>query len=171
MFDALRRLLLRAAEMKPQIVLFEDLHWMDRATEEFLVLMADSIPSSRVLCLFTYRPDYVHPFGDRTYHARMTLDTLSSEDTLQMAEAMMAAKDLPGELGALIVQKAEGNPFFVEEVVRSLRETGAIAPRGDKHVLTRRLIRSAFPTGFRKCSCLASITWRRGPRKLSSWPR
>src|SRR5262249_31025233 len=57
-FGALRRLLLRAAEVRPQVVVFEDLHWMDQATEAFLTLTADSIPTSRVLCLFTYRPGY-----------------------------------------------------------------------------------------------------------------
>lgn len=164
-FDALRKLLLRAAEVKPQIVLFEDLHWMDRATEEFLVLTADSIPSSRMLWLFTYRPDYVHPFGDRTYHARITLGTLSSENTLQMAKAMLAAKDLPGKLGALIVQKAEGNPFFVEEVVRSLRETRAIAPRGDKLILTRPLDQIGVPDSIQEVLMSRIDHLEEGPKK------
>ncbi len=125
-FDALRRLLLRAAEVRPQVVVFEDLHWMDQATEAFLTITADSIPTSRVLCLFTYRPGYVHPFGERTYHTRLVLPTLSSADTVQMAQAMLATEHLPEALQTLIIQKAEGNPFFVEEVVKSLRETGLI---------------------------------------------
>jgi tetratricopeptide (TPR) repeat protein len=139
LFDALRRLLLRAAEVRPQILVFEDLHWMDRATEDFLMFTADSIPTSRVLCLFTYRPGYVHPFGDRTYHTRMALPTLSTADTVQMARAMLDTAYLPEELAALIVQKAEGNPFFVEEVVKSLRETGAMRREGDRYILARPL--------------------------------
>ena len=138
-FDALRRLLLRAAEERPQVLVFEDLHWMDQATEEFLTFIADSLPTSRVLCLFTYRPGYVHPFGDRTYHTRIVLPTLSTADTVQMAQAMLAAEHLPDELVALIVQKAEGNPFFVEEVVKSLQETGAIRQQDERYVLARPL--------------------------------
>ena len=70
--------------------------------------MADSIPASRVLCLCTYRPGYVHPFGDRTYHTRIALPTLSDIDTVQVARAMLATDHLP-ERSSLIVQKAEGN--------------------------------------------------------------
>jgi class 3 adenylate cyclase/tetratricopeptide (TPR) repeat protein len=144
-FDALRRLLLRAAEVRPQVVVFEDLHWMDQATEAFLTFTADSIPTGRVLCLFTYRPGYVHPFGDRTYHTRLALPTLSTADTVQMARAMLATEHLPEELQTLIVQKAEGNPFFVEEVVKSLRETGAIRREGDRYVLARLLDEIVVP--------------------------
>lgn len=137
LFDALRRLLLRAAEDRPQVLVFEDLHWMDKATEAFLTFIAESIPSSRVLCLFTYRPGYVHPFGDRTYHTRVVLSPLSTADTVQMAQAMLATERLPDELAALIAQKAEGNPFFAEEVVKSLRETGAIRQEGDGYILAK----------------------------------
>jgi class 3 adenylate cyclase/tetratricopeptide (TPR) repeat protein len=136
-FDALRRLLLRAAEVRPQVVVFEDLHWMDQATEAFLTLIIDSIPTSRVLCLLTYRPGYAHPFGDRTYYMRLALPTLSTADTVQMAQAMLATEQLPEALQALIIQKAEGNPFFVEEVVKALRETGAMRREGDRYVLAR----------------------------------
>jgi class 3 adenylate cyclase/tetratricopeptide (TPR) repeat protein len=144
-FDALRRLLLRAAEVRPQVVVFEDLHWMDQATEAFLTFTADSIPTSRVLCLFTYRPGYVQPFGDRTYHTRLVLPALSRADTVQMAQAMLATEHLPEALQTLIVQKAEGNPFFVEEVVKSLRETGAIRREGDRYILARPLAEIVVP--------------------------
>ena len=144
-FDALRRLLLRAAEVRPQVVVFEDLHWMDQATEAFLTFTMDSIPTGRVLCLLTYRPGYVHPFGDRTYYTRLALPTLSTADTVQMARAMLATEHLPEALQKLIIQKAEGNPFFVEEVVKSLRETGAIRREGDHYVLSRPLDETVVP--------------------------
>ena len=143
--DALRRLLLRAAEVRPQIVVFEDLHWMDKATEAFLLTTADSIPASRVLCLFTYRPGYTHPFGERTYHTRLVLPTLSTADSLQMAQAILATESLPKELETLIVRKAEGNPFFVEEVVKSLQEISAMQWAGDQYVLTRPLDEIVVP--------------------------
>jgi class 3 adenylate cyclase/tetratricopeptide (TPR) repeat protein len=135
--DALRRLLLRAAEVRPQVVVFEDLHWIDQATEALLTFTTDSIPTSRVLYLFTYRPGYTPPFGDRTYHTRIALAPLSDAGTVRMAQAMLATEQLPEALVALIVQKAEGNPFFVEEVVKSLQETGAMQRQGDRYVLAR----------------------------------
>jgi predicted ATPase len=144
-FAALRRLLLRAAEVRPQILVFEDLHWMDKATEASLAFIADSIPASRVLCLLTYRPGYAHPFGDRTYHTRLALTTLSTADSVQIAQAMLSATSLPAPLEALIVQKAEGNPFFVEEVVKSLQEVGAIRRSEDRHVLAKPLEEIVVP--------------------------
>jgi class 3 adenylate cyclase/tetratricopeptide (TPR) repeat protein len=137
LFAALRRLLVRAAEVRSQVLVFEDLHWVDKATEAFLLAIADSIPSSRVLCLFTYRPGYVQPFGDRTYHTRLALPPLSTQDSVQMAQALLATEQLPVALQTLIIQKAEGNPFFVEEVVKSLQETSAIRLVGAQYVLTK----------------------------------
>jgi class 3 adenylate cyclase/tetratricopeptide (TPR) repeat protein len=138
-FDALRRLLVRAAEIHPQVVVYEDVHWMDQATEESLLFAADSIPNSRILQILTYRTGYVHPFGERTYHTRIALDSLSSADSVEMSRSILSTQYLPEELNSLIVQKAEGNPFFVEEVVKSLQETGGIRQAGDHYVLNRRL--------------------------------
>ena len=144
-FDALRRLALRASEVRPQVAVYEDVHWMDKATEEYLVASEDGIPASRTLRILTYRAGYVHPFGERTYHTRIALTTLSTEASVQMAQAMLAAERLPEELQALIVRKAEGNPFFVEEVVKSLQEVRALRPAGDGYVLAKRLDEIVVP--------------------------
>jgi len=144
-FDALRRLLLRASEVRTQVFVHEDVHWIDKVTEESLLFTADSIPTNRLLLIFTYRPGYVHPFGERTYHTRIALDTLSGEDSVQMAQALLSAESLPDDLKALIVRKAEGNPFFVEEVVKSLQEVGAIRREGNRYVLTKRLDEIVIP--------------------------
>jgi class 3 adenylate cyclase/tetratricopeptide (TPR) repeat protein len=145
LFDALRRLLVRAAQVRPQVFVVEDLHWMDKATEECLLFVADSVPGSRILQVLTYRPGYVHPFGERTYHTRLALDSLSAEDSAEMTRAALAVDSLPGELQALIVRKAEGNPLFVEEVVKSLQEVKAIRREGDGWVLTRHVDEVLIP--------------------------
>ena len=137
-FDALRRMLLRASEVRPQVLVQEDVHWMDKASEESLQFTMDSIPTNRLLVLFTYRPGYVHPFGERSYHTRIALTALSEGDSADMAQALLAADSLPNELRRLIVQKAEGNPFFVEEVVKSLQEVGVLHLEGSHYTLTKR---------------------------------
>ena len=138
-FDALRHLAVRAAEVHPQVVVYEDVHWMDQATEESLLFAADSVPTSRILQIFTYRTGYQHPFGERSYHTRIVLDNLSSGDSAEMTRAILATEQLPDELNNLIVRKAEGNPFFVEEVVKSLQEIGAVRREGNRYVLAKRL--------------------------------
>ena len=144
-FEALRRLTVRAAEIRPQVLVFEDLHWMDQATEEYLVFVAGSIAASRALLILTYRTGYVHPLGERTYHARVALNALSTEDSVRMAHAVLAAEGLPEALRALIVRKAEGNPFFLEEVIKSLREVGAIRRAGDQYVMAKPLHEIVVP--------------------------
>jgi class 3 adenylate cyclase/tetratricopeptide (TPR) repeat protein len=138
-FEAVRRLVLRAADVWPQVIVYEDVHWMDQATEEYLGLMADIIATSRVLMILTYRPGYVPPFGDRSYYTRLAVTALSTEASAEMTRAMLATERLPDALQTLIAEKAEGNPFFVEEVVKSLQEIGAIRLESGGYVLTRLL--------------------------------
>ncbi|HKO22176.1 MAG TPA: adenylate/guanylate cyclase domain-containing protein, partial [Candidatus Eisenbacteria bacterium] len=126
-FDALRRLLVSAAERQPQVLVIEDLHWIDSASERFLSLLLDTIPALRVLLVFTYRPGYVSPFGDRSYLTRLVPSALTIDEGARMAAAVLAAHELPAELRAVIGAKAEGNPFYVEELVKSLEESGALA--------------------------------------------
>ena len=145
---SLRLLLFRAAEVRPQILLFEDLHWFDQATEDALVFLANSIRNSRVLVVCTYRPGYANPIGDRAFHTRIMLPTLSAEDSLKMTRLMLATGDLPESLQGLIVQKAEGNPLFVEEIVRSLRESGIIRQVEDRYELTQSIEDLVVPTSI-----------------------
>ena len=136
-FDAVRHVIIRAAAVCPQVVVFEDLQWMDQSTQAFLTLFTDSLPSARVLCILTYRTGYVHPFEERTYHTRVALTTLAITDSVQMAQALLATERLPAALQSLIAQRAEGNPFFVEEIVKTLQDIGAIRQTGEQAVLTR----------------------------------
>jgi tetratricopeptide (TPR) repeat protein len=143
-FDALRRLFLRAAERRPLVVVFEDMHWADGATQEWLGLMADSLATQPILLILTFRPGQA-PVADRTFHTRLALSTLSAGDSAAMARALLADEPLPEALERLIAVKAEGNPFFVEEVVSSLQETGAVRSTGSGVVLTRALDEIVVP--------------------------
>jgi class 3 adenylate cyclase/tetratricopeptide (TPR) repeat protein len=180
-FEALQRLLLRASEVRPQIVVFEDLHWMDQATEEFLAFIADSVATGCVLLILTYRPGYLHQLRERSYHTRIALDTLSIEYSTAMTRTMLAAVGLPEDLQPLIVRKAEGNPFFIEEVVRSLQELGAlpvvrdrarpampvgeiVVPDTIQDVLTARIDR--LQEGPKKVLQLAAVIGREFSRRL-----
>src|SRR4029450_13177140 len=144
-FAAVRHLIMRAAAVRPQIIVFEDLQWMDQATQAFLTFFTDILPTARVLCLLTYRTGYVHPFGERTYHTRIALTTLSTPDSVHMAQALLATDSLPAALQTLIAQRAEGNPFFVEELVKALQDIGAIRQIGDQAALTRSLHEIVIP--------------------------
>jgi len=126
LLEALRRLLVRAAERQPQILVVEDLHWIDSASEQFLATLVDSVPAVRAMLVFTYRPGYANPFGDRSYFTRIVPAPLSADDSARMAAAVLATDALPTEVQELVARKAEGNPFYVEELVKSLEEGGVL---------------------------------------------
>jgi transcriptional regulator with AAA-type ATPase domain/tetratricopeptide (TPR) repeat protein len=138
-------LLERGAVLRPHVVVLEDTHWCDPATEDWIVRLADSIAAKRALLLLSCRPGYRPPSGDRSFHTGLALSTLSDPDTVRIAQGLLASDDLPPELQALIVDKAEGNPFFVEELMRSLLETGAVRRDGERVVMSGALDRLAVP--------------------------
>jgi class 3 adenylate cyclase/tetratricopeptide (TPR) repeat protein len=144
-FRALKALTLRAAERQPVVLVVEDLHWIDTASEEYLAFLADAVPTARVLLVLTHRPGHRQPFGDRSYHRRITLGALERREMAAMTSAILDASSLPDELSALIAAKAEGNPLFVEEVTKSLLEEGVLRRDGDRIELARALADVAVP--------------------------
>jgi tetratricopeptide (TPR) repeat protein len=130
-------MMLQGGQRRPLVLVVEDLHWIDKTSEEVLLHLVDSIPTARVLLLVTYRPGYQNPFGERTYTTRIGLRTLSDHESLRLAAGMLAVSEFPPELRDLIVHKAEGNPFFVEEVLKSLLEVGVLRQRDGRYVLTK----------------------------------
>ena len=130
-------MMLQGGQRRPLVLVVEDLHWIDKTSEEVLLHLADSSTAARVLLLVTYRPGYPNPFGERTYTTRIGLRTLSDHDSLRLAAGMLAIAEFPPELHDLIVRKAEGNPFFLEEVLKSLLEVGALRQRDGRYMLTK----------------------------------
>jgi class 3 adenylate cyclase/tetratricopeptide (TPR) repeat protein len=144
-FRALQAITLQAAEVYPLVLVIEDLHWIDPASEEYLTFLADALPGIRALLVCSHRPGYRHPFGDRSYHARIALRALSEVDTTTMTGALLGTAEMPPALRELIARKAEGNPFFVEEVTKSLLEEGALRREDGRIVLARQLADIAVP--------------------------
>jgi class 3 adenylate cyclase/tetratricopeptide (TPR) repeat protein len=125
-FDGLRALVLQESQQRLLVLVVEDLQWIDEKSQEALVVLVDVIASASVLLILTYRPDYAHSLGERTYYGRVALGNLPSEESAAMAERVLQVAILPQQLQQLITSKAEGNPLYIEEVTRSLVEAGAL---------------------------------------------
>jgi class 3 adenylate cyclase/tetratricopeptide (TPR) repeat protein len=132
-FAALRLFLLRAAQDRLQILVLEDLHWADQATQDWLAFMAESIPTTRMLMILTYRTGYTPP--EQVRGVDLALTSLTPEAALEIARSKLGAGSVGGTLQTLILRKAEGNPFFLEEIVRSLQEVGAVRLTDDGAVI------------------------------------
>ena len=105
--EAFRAVLLRESERRPMVLIVEDLHWIDKHSEEVLRLLLDATAAARVAVLLTYRPGYAPPFGDPTYYTRITLHGLPPPQIEAMVERLLGASDLPAEAGRLIVERTE----------------------------------------------------------------
>ena len=128
--DAIKRLLLRESLNQPLIVIFEDLHWLDEGSRALLNLLADSIGTARLLMLVNYRPEFTHNWGNKTYYTQLRLDPLGVESGEEMLQALLDDSHELAPLKRLIIEKTEGNPFFMEEIVQALFEQGALSRNG-----------------------------------------
>jgi class 3 adenylate cyclase len=128
--EAIKRILLRESLNQPLVVIFEDLHWIDSQTQELLDLLTESIANVRVLLLFNYRPEYRHQWTNKGYYTQLRLDTLSEEGATAMLSALLGEGVELAPLKRLVIERTEGNPFFIEEMVQALFDEGALVRNG-----------------------------------------
>ncbi len=143
--EAIKRILLRESLNQPLMVIFEDLHWIDEATQEFLNLLADSIGTAKILSLVNYRPQYSHQWGSKTYYTQLRLDPLGKESADEMLSALLGEGVEVTALKRVIIEKTEGNPFFMEEAVQVLFDEGALVRDGAVVRLARPLNELKIP--------------------------
>ncbi|HMA85864.1 MAG TPA: adenylate/guanylate cyclase domain-containing protein [Desulfosalsimonadaceae bacterium] len=137
-FEAITEILIRESEIKPLVIVIEDLHWMDKISGELLQHLIDSLHSTRIMLILLYRPEYIHQWGSKSYYTKIGLDQLGSVSSGELVQAILEdGKPVP-ELKDLVLSKAGGNPLFVEEITHSLMENGFIRKRNKDYVLTRK---------------------------------
>jgi class 3 adenylate cyclase/tetratricopeptide (TPR) repeat protein len=129
--EAIKRMLLRESLNQRLMIIFEDLHWIDGETQAFLNQLADSIASSKILLLVNYRPEeYSHTWSGKTYYTQLRLDPLGQEDADEMLTTLLGDNRALDPVRRLVLGRAEGNPFFIEEIFQTLFEEGVLARNG-----------------------------------------
>src|SRR5206468_2783215 len=124
--DAATRLLLRESQIQPTLLVFEDLHWIDSETQAVLDGLVERLPTARMLLLVNYRPEYQHAWGTKTYYTQLPIDPLPPDGAKSVLRALLGDDVARQPLKRLLIDRAEGNPFFLEESVRTLVETGVV---------------------------------------------
>ena len=119
-FEAIKNILLKRAQRRPLIVALEDLHWIDKSSLELLGDFVGSIPGVRILIICTFRPEFMHSWSSKSYHSQIFLKRLTNDNSLEMVTHLLGTGEPEKELEDLILKKAEGIPFFIEEFIRSL---------------------------------------------------
>ena len=124
--EAIKQLLLRESQVQPLLLVFENLHWIDTETQAFLDSLIESLPTARLLLLVNYRPEYQHGWGSKTYYTQLRLDPLPPASAEELLQALLGDDPSLVPLKRLLIERTEGNPFFLEESVRALVETGVL---------------------------------------------
>jgi class 3 adenylate cyclase/tetratricopeptide (TPR) repeat protein len=143
--EALKRIVLKGSEIRPLILAYEDLHWADNSSEEVLKYVLESIPGARVLLIFTYRPEFVHAWGAKSYHSQVMLNRLSNRESLMMVSHLLGTEELDKDFEEFILEKTEGVPFFIEELIKSLKDLKIIERKNDRYHLAKDLSEVTIP--------------------------
>jgi class 3 adenylate cyclase/tetratricopeptide (TPR) repeat protein len=133
--DAVRRLLLRESRERPLLVVFEDLHWIDGETQALLDSLVESLVSAQLLLLVNYRPEYEHRWSSKPSYSQLRLHSLPVESAAALLAALLGPDASLRPLTEMLVKR--GNPFFLEETVRTLVETGVLSGVRGAYRLTR----------------------------------
>ena len=135
--DAVRRLLLQESQRQPLLLVFEDLHWIDPDTQAFLDSLVEGLPTHSILLVVNYRSEYQHGWGSKSCYAQVRLDPLGPDTAERLLESLLGEDAALAPLRAQLVQRADGNPFFLEESVRTLVEIGGLTGERGAYRLAR----------------------------------
>ncbi|TCN30106.1 tetratricopeptide repeat protein [Kribbella orskensis] len=168
-FETLRAWSLHGSRRRPLIIAIEDLHWIDRSSEEYLASLAESVPGAPVLLLCTWRPGYRPPWSEHSYVTQLALRRLGPRDSLSVVRSVLGDDRVPEALARVILQRGEGNPFFLEELARAALEYGegaadTFVPDTIQGVLMARMDR--LPEMPRRVLQTASVLGREVPLRL-----
>ena len=129
--DLLCQMILKRSKQQPVIIVVEDLHWIDQSSEDFFMTLVESLASSAILLLATYRPGYQPPWIGQSYVTQIALSRLTPADSLTVVHSIGQQDALPQSVARAILEKADGNPLFLEELTRVIVTQGGIRP--DSH--------------------------------------
>jgi tetratricopeptide (TPR) repeat protein len=161
--DGLKRVLLRESQVQPLLLVCEDLHWIDTETQALLDSLVESLPTARVLLLVNYRPEYQHGWGSKTYYTQLRLDPLPPVSTHALLDALLGSDPSLAPLTQLFMARTEGNPFFLEESVRTLVESGVLLGTPGAYRLARAVPSMQVPATVQ--AVLAARIDRRPPEE------
>lgn len=158
-FAAMRRMILSAAGRSLVVLELEDLHWIDPTSEEFLASLIEALPAARILVLATYRTGYQPSWLQKSYCTQLNLRRLSNRDSRTLVDHILGDGSLGEELATSILERGDGNPFFLEELAYSVAEsggaTGYTVPGTLQGVLMARLDR--LPKAHKRMLQTASV--------------
>ena len=135
-FEAVRDIFIGESQNRALILAVDDLQWIDKTSEEFLNYLIGWLANTPILLILLYRPEYTHHWGSKSYYTKIGLDRLSTNSSTEIVEAILYDGEAVPELRDFILNRAAGNPLFIEEFTYSLLESGSIRKKDNQYVLS-----------------------------------
>jgi class 3 adenylate cyclase/ABC-type dipeptide/oligopeptide/nickel transport system ATPase component len=149
-FEAVKAFFLRETQVRPLVIALDNLQWVDRTSQEFMNYLVEGIANARILILGIYRPGYVHLWSDKSYYSHIALNPLSEKESATLAQVLLDVEEVSADLRSLVLDRAEGNPLYVEEIVHWLLESGAITRSEVGYVLKETSAEMAVPDSIQE---------------------
>jgi len=144
-FEAIRNILIKESQSRPLVLAVEDLHWIDKTSEEYLGYLIDFLASARIMLILLYRPEYTHEWAAKSYYRLIGVDQLSLASSAELVQSILEEGDVVSELRELILDRSAGNPLFMEEFTHTLLENGSVGKRDHQYILTRKVSEIQVP--------------------------
>ena len=143
--EALKHLAVKGSEIRPLVMAVEDLHWMDKSSEDAFKELLGVISGLQIFLIFTYRPEFTPKWDVKSYMNQVNLNRFARQESIAMTSNILETDDIDDVLLNLIIEKTEGNPFYIEEFIRSLRDLKMIEKK-DKYYLSQDIKDISIPT-------------------------
>ncbi len=144
-FEAVKELLFKISEKKPLVLFLDDVHWMDKISEELFTYFSRSFVKSQILMIATYRPEGAPTWAQGAHYQRLGLETLSSNSSIRLMRNILGGVALEPGLEKKLIERASGNPFFVEETIRELLDRGELVKKGDTYISVQPINKLEIP--------------------------
>jgi class 3 adenylate cyclase/tetratricopeptide (TPR) repeat protein len=144
-FEAFRNLFVQESQTKTLVLAIEDLHWIDKTSEEYLDYLIGWLANAKILLVLLYRPEYTHQWGSKSFYNRIGLDQLTARSSTELVQAILEGGQVTPDLRELILGRASGNPLYMEELTQTLLENGSIQKKGNQYVLSSKASEILIP--------------------------
>jgi class 3 adenylate cyclase/tetratricopeptide (TPR) repeat protein len=144
--EALSLIAIKLSQIRPLIIATEDLHWIDKSSEDCFRALLESISGEKIFLIFTYRPEYIYAWSGISYHNEVNLSRLTNRESLAMVMYLLGTKEINKKLEQVILEKTEGVPFFIEEFIKSFKDLRIIEKIDSTYHFTKESQRIAIPS-------------------------
>jgi class 3 adenylate cyclase/tetratricopeptide (TPR) repeat protein len=164
--QTIQKIVLKGADLRPHIIAVEDLHWIDDSSEDVLKYLLGSIPGARVLLIFTYRLEFLPTWAGKSYHTQLTLNHLSERESHTMVSHILGSDEFASDLEALILERTEGIPLFIEEFVKALKYLNIMEIKDNTYHLVKDIQTLAVPSTIQEIIMSRVDALPEGARKV-----